>query len=58
LEHIGMANDDPQRTRSRTLARFSEMLDYTPPQSLSMIDDRPAPQLARRGRARSGLLSV
>lgn len=53
-----MANVDPNRTRSRTLARFSEMLDYTPPQPLSMTDDRPAPQLARRGRARTGLLSI
>lgn len=53
-----MADLDPNRTRARTLARFSEMLDYTPPQPLSTSSERAAPQLARRGRARTGLLSV
>jgi hypothetical protein len=58
LEIIDMKNVDPSRIRSRTLARFSEMLDYAPAQPSDTGADRPAPQLARKGRARTGLLSV
>ena len=53
-----MTDDTSKPTRSRTLTRFSQMLEYSAPEPASPLQDRPAPQLARRGRARSGLQAV
>jgi len=57
-EYVAMTNVNSGKTRSRTLARFSEMLEYTPAEPLSTSEERQAPQLARKGRARRGLYSV